>query len=968
VDGSVGAAIRRSVRIRAVTRVTERAAAVNRRPWRRLTRQARVLFVLPLAWCVVGLANRPPQNGPGEDEMPLRGGTVRLLRAAGIRAPLEPSRAFLALVRTLHGALPARAAGPRTAGLLSDLKAMSLRAEGLPAISTDKGGEAEFLPTLLPPTSWEQAVFGRRVPLETLAPAILADRGAALLYYGLFALDEKTLAFFAGHPSLVASIARDPAAFAAFADGIVVHDGRMVLPGGAPLAALWEDLAGAPPNDPERFIERLLQRDEGRLAWFLNAVSGLDGDHQALACLHLSQLYETFSTFDRTAWSIPRAPFTRWSVVDPEFVLQRLAVAPGGGLAPPRDRGLWRRVFEGPGPVLADPTPVTAPWLVRQIVSANPKMRRARLDTVLFAQRVFAKIPRGGAAIASETALALASAFAGREALMTKLEAMGFTEADDWLAALGAAAVLTADSDARRASQRLAMFQAMLTVIARLAEVGTIGSPGARDLARSLFAQNPSDAVEYPHAIARLVESILERSASAGQDAAGDAETRLLDALAGLPVERSMPTVEWEGRRYRVDIRAAERTRLGRIRRKQGGIDLQTALDVHRLASGLIDPASSRETVQRLSTSLLEAHSGLRGCDARALFGFDVRPALEGLRTAAVELGDGRADRKSAEVARRLADGLAVLLAEALTSHVYALAIGDPDTPMLLADNPACRHDFGLDLRPGEPGPWSIAAGTHRGSGAAVVGSLVALDRALASRWLRPTTMNAPDLPPTLTGEDVEGFGESVAALNAFRLTDRARDTISGALRRGRERLAAASADEADAMAASLGVDGWRRRLIRQAIRGDAGDAGQYMSLGEVMRLGLAGAPPAELEGWGLPRRAIDGSLGTAVPGRLAWRELTGRPGGGLMAAQVPDLQLRVVEWLADLGLPAGLAPGILAYATWDLASGAQMADFDDWLSVIGAAQALPADRMENYVSAMVADGALVDVEGKSRK
>lgn len=940
------------------------------------------MLVLAFVVCLTGLANQHARNGPAEEEMPVRGGTARLLRAAGVRASLDPSRAFLALVRALHGSLPSRFSGARTAGLLSDLKTMSRTAEVGSGMPQDSGAEADLVPTLLPRTCWEQAVFGRRMSLEALAPAILADRGAALLYYGLFSLDDETLAFFASHPSLVSSISRNPGAFAAFADGISVHDGRMVLPGGARTAALWEDLAGAPSDDPERFIARLLERDEGRLAWFLNAVGCLDRNHQALAFLHLKEFYPSFSTFDRAAWLIPRTPFTRWTVVDPEFVLQQLVVTPDGKMAPPSDRGLWQRVFDvlppstggivvaAPAPVKADPTPGPAAWLVRQIVSADPRMRRTCLDTVLFAQRFFAKTLRGGTAIAPETTLALVSAFAGREALMTKLEAMGFTGADDFLAALRAAATLTADTDARHASHRLAMFQATLTVIARLEEVGTIAAADARDLARSLFALKASDAIDYPHAIARLIQSTLHRTAAAWRDSTGDAETHLLDALAGLPVERSMPAVEWEGHRYRVDIRAAERTRLGRIRERQGGIGLQTALDVHRLATGITDQASSRETVRVLSASLLEAHSGLRGCEAPALFGFDVRPALEGLRTAAAELGDGRADPKSTDVARRLADGLAVLLAEALTSHVYALAIGDPDTPMLLAGNPACRHDFGLDLRLGEPGPWSIASGRRVGSAAAVVGSLVALDRALALQWLRPTMIGAPDLPPTLPGADVEGFGESVAALNAFRLTDGGRDTISAALRRGRERLAAAaaSANDIDTLAASAGVDGWRRRLIRRAIRVDAAAGGQYMSLGEVMRLGLTDSPPADLQAWGMARRAIDGSLGTALPERLAWRELAGRPAGGLLPAQVPDLQLRVVEWLADLGLPAGLAPGILAYATWDLASDTQMADFDDWLSVIRAAQALYADRMENYVSAMVADGALIEVRRQSTK
>jgi hypothetical protein len=59
------------------------------------------------------------------------------------------------------------------------------------------------------------------------------------------------------------------------------------------------------------------------------------------------------------------------------------------------------------------------------------------------------------------------------------------------------------------------------------------------------------------------------------------------------------------------------------------------------------------------------------------------------------------------------------------------------------------------------------------------------------------------------------------------------------------------------------------------------------------------------------------------------------------------------------------LVPAVLSFAAWDVVASAPMIDEDDWLAVIRAAQALPHDRIADYVSALTADGPLVPVRGK---
>jgi hypothetical protein len=146
---------------------------------------------------------------------------------------------------------------------------------------------------------------------------------------------------------------------------------------------------------------------------------------------------------------------------------------------------------------------------------------------------------------------------------------------------------------------------------------------------------------------------------------------------------------------------------------------------------------------------------------------------------------------------------------------------------------------------------------------------------------------------------------------------------------------------------------------MRLAAAADPAAVVGYFSLGEVLGLGLDGSAAPDLDAWGPSLRSIDGSLERQLPVRLDWHEMAGRPTTDLLSTRIADLQLRVAEWQAELRLPAVLAPGIMAYATWDLVMNAPMADRDDWLGVLRT----PADRQIAWpATPLTADGPLVPV------
>jgi len=856
-----------------------------------------------------------------------------------------------------------------------------LNSYGRPAGALDKLKvviPADHVPALLPADVWARSVFGRANAAEELAAAILGDRRAALLYYGLFSLDDETLAWFVRHPSVVKAVHRNAAAaFAAFSDGLAIRSDRVALPGGAPAVVLWEDLVGARVSDAEAFVTKLFASDAGRLAWLFDAVAHLDAAHQAFALgqsladaaarrEQLRSLSAAFASFDR-GWVIRDRPFTRMPV-DATFVLGQVTVGAEGRMAPPAESRLWQRVFAPPRSPeeisTGSPDPATAAWIVGQVTSGGPVVRRARLDAVLFAQRLLVR-NEGAPAASSDALSSVLAAFAGHEALMVTLEAMGFADPADYAKGAAAADGL-ASADPFRTSLRLAQFQGALALLRRLHDVGALDGRAVRSLARSLFEQQPSE-----DGFARWVEQVLHGALPRRpQGMSSSAEDQLIDALAGVAVERPVPTVQWEDHLYRVDVAGGERLRLRRIRAKQGGDDLDTVFDLRRAAVRLLS-ASSSAAAGTEAASLRERLQRVDLLRNDSLFGVPVVPSLqvvlEGVQAFVANPVDAGA-RTTAR--RRLGEVVELVLAEVLASHTYALAIGDPEDSLLLAADPARRHEFGAGGRPDRGGPWSLADEARDGAVWVVRGSLLGLERALARTWVRALSVEPPAVGHGMDQVTALGIAEGVACLNPLLLADRTRDLLAAGLRAGRERVAGAARDprEIEALALAAGVEGWRRRLIGIAAREDPTSILLYFSLVEVLNLGWTPAPPSvDLNGWGVPQRVLDGSLEVRLALRLDAQRMASRANEAPMLARLADIELRVVEWLDALKLPSALAPGVMAFAAWDVTTGAGMADRDDWLAVARAAQSLPLDRVRDCVSALTAHGPMVPV-GERRK
>jgi len=186
---------------------------------------------------------------------------------------------------------------------------------------------------------------------------------------------------------------------------------------------------------------------------------------------------------------------------------------------------------------------------------------------------------------------------------------------------------------------------------------------------------------------------------------------------------------------------------------------------------------------------------------------------------------------------------------------------------------------------------------------------------------------------------------------------------VAGHSRHG---LAEAAAEPAlvERILARLDVRDWRRSTLPWLAARHPDGLESALTLGEVAALGAAGDPALSLPpAWGTSARAEDGCLCARIGPPRAWDALAGRAPDGRLAAQAPDLHLRVAELLSEMRLPARLAPAVLALAAQDLVDGAQPAFLEDSLAVARYARALTSRRVEDYVAALVGRGPLVPAE-----
>ena len=844
---------------------------------------------------------------------------------------------------------------------------------------------------------WSDHVFHRKVSRDELVAAIVSDRQAALLCHGLASLDDETLQFFSEHGSLLSHLVERLAApaFAAFSSTLRVHANRVVAPG-APRPAdravaqverddvspLWEAVVAEKVTRPERFIQQLFEANEGRLAYLYDVIGQLDPGRRAFALglwmPNAAVRVERFKALTSAGvnsfreWHVRTMPFARASY-DVGMTLARIEVDESGAPAAPAARGFWSRVLPGSGS--DEDRPIDAAWLLESIGSADVRQRSERLDQLAFGQRV-ARIVAAPTDRDRADMLYAVRMFPRFRMLLLTLERIGVANAAVYGAAVRQAARVSVP-EGHRGFVALAQLQGGLALVARAAAVHSLDASKAEAVVSRLIAAPLGEDGRYTGAVARWVGEDLAN----GIAPAADMETAIINAISGPSSgERgSSARVSWEGGQYRLDLGAAERQRLRRVREKQETLPIDVGLTIAAAARQLVSDGTPLAEAQGVVGRLTAMADGVPrrsrddesdnlapGAGMPAAQHEVLRKGIDEL-TKAIRSKDGKRVVRAAEPLVDLADEM---LAYALLSIAYAAEVGDPDGAVLLADDVSRRHDFGFGVRDSDirlrtawspprqeviPNvPWHVT------------GSLLGLDIALAPLALRRISVDGVLEAPRLTAPERESFALSVSLMNPFALLDRDRDAIVDAIARGTRRVETLTDQALESLADDISMEGWRRRAMRWTLVHERDRLVSMLSLGELLVLG--GGRPNDFAAWGMAAAASYGCFCTRVmtPGRSA--ALMGRPQLGLVASVVSDLNLHVAMMLRRLALPAALARVVVSGAMQDFIDTVKPTDPGDWLTLARAARTATRERIEDYVAVATAAGPLMPVNTSQQR
>jgi len=845
------------------------------------------------------------------------------------------------------------------------------------------------LPTfnaLLPlPVQWWRDVLSQPgFPASLLFNRIVEEDNVAFLYYGLASAPLSFRQHLLSNPKLGALIHKKHAAlFASSAGSFRVSDAKVSVPGDAPATELWEELVGERVSVPERFFDKLLGADSGRLARFYSRLDALEPSRLSFALRladglsgpalrsHGKELYSLWFESSEPNWVVQEQPFLRANL-DPFWLLSQLSLDRSGRLSPPNRLPLWQAVFdsreipERPKATLGTGNgTVDALSLVRQVFRDSDGASARRLDTFLFGQRVFG----ASAEEDSPDVVVALRGFARFRMLHLTLERIGARAPTLHARAARRAEALSEIENPDIAAVSLSQFQGGLALIERAVHHGRVTASVAEALVTSLVDTALLDDGSYGAGIAQWLRQrvVPTLSASARVNGAESADDLLLRGVVGFaarPEETPSPTeMTWEGWRYRLDRKTAtfERARQGRESQHANALDdvlsLAAATDALRAPASLEVVRTSLTTIQRLRKSLREPRQLERLTNRKTA---TAERALSEATKELARIGSDRQLKNGRRTTEFWLEPLCELVtADYLRSLVYALSAPDDDSPLLADESLSSRHNLGLralSRSDREPLSWGLPLLTMGQGPPSIRGALLGLDLALAEVALRRVTAGVAPVYSYLGESDRRAFAQ---ALLLFRAGDpRLKDVgiVTAAIAKGRERIASLPAEGwADARSLdAVRLAPLQRSLIEWTLLFDPAKTPFLFSTTQLLRIADDDRALAASEAWGSSAVMLSGCLCLSVPPNVDWNEFAGRNlSVGTLAPGGSDLLLRLAELAEQSGLPSDIAVDVLPFGLRDVLD-TQMSHRDDWSAFTRAASTISRRSFEDYVSRFI--------------
>jgi hypothetical protein len=258
--------------------------------------------------------------------------------------------------------------------------------------------------------------------------------------------------------------------------------------------------------------------------------------------------------------------------------------------------------------------------------------------------------------------------------------------------------------------------------------------------------------------------------------------------------------------------------------------------------------------------------------------------------------------------------------------------------------------------------PWQVIAWRPPvslflpGGGAAVEGSLLLVDYALAESQMRTLVATDPSSSPVAPDEDAAALSQTLLAYADAPPSSEDMDAVAKAVARGRsvvESWRRTSLDRRTVWASlhAAGVGEARINVFEWAVERKDPSALDALTLSELYRLG----GDNEQHGFGVVGVPLDGCACFVSAPSLPREEVTDRVESGLAGASFTDLPFRVIEHLSDIGISGQLMPVILTGAMRDMRTHAMPFAPFDWDTFAAWTRRLQRDRVEEYLLGLIA-------------
>jgi hypothetical protein len=155
------------------------------------------------------------------------------------------------------------------------------------------------VPVLLHESDWSQLGSDHARRNQNLIDVMVRDRLVARLYWAFAKLDDETRLSLARSPGL-SRLLPYGGVLDFYGTQICIRNGHVLVPGGTAAESTWKSVVGASPESSGDFVLHLLEKDNGWLAAYYDAVARVNPAQQAhlTESARLKPLYEAFRSPD----------------------------------------------------------------------------------------------------------------------------------------------------------------------------------------------------------------------------------------------------------------------------------------------------------------------------------------------------------------------------------------------------------------------------------------------------------------------------------------------------------------------------------------------------------------------------------------------------------------------------------------------------------------------------------------------